>query len=75
MSSPWGRVAVAGVYEHPTRYAPDKTAYQIHVESARGALADAGLTLEVVADAGHIAQLEQPERVNALLAAFAERTA
>jgi len=34
-----------------------------------------GATLEVVADAGHIAQLEQPERVNALLAAFAERTA
>ena len=41
--SVWGKVAVAGVYEHPTRFAPDKTAYQIHVESARGALADAGL--------------------------------
>ena len=39
--SVWGRVAVAGVYEHPTRFAPDKTAYQIHAESARGALADA----------------------------------
>ena len=39
----WGEVAVAGVYEHPTRYAPDKTAYQIHAESARGALEDAGL--------------------------------
>ena len=36
----WGKVAVAGVYEHPARYAPDKTAYQIHAESARGALAD-----------------------------------
>ena len=35
----WGKVAVAGVYEHPRRYAPDKTAYQIHAESARGALA------------------------------------
>jgi len=34
-----------------------------------------GATLEVVADAGHIAQLEQPDRVNALLAAFGERTA
>jgi len=34
---------IAGVYEHPTRLAPDKTAYQIHAESARGALADAGL--------------------------------
>src|SRR5215470_4605954 len=43
--SVWGKVAVAGVYEHPTRYAPDKTAYQIHVESARGALEDAGLTI------------------------------
>jgi acetyl-CoA C-acetyltransferase len=48
VSSPWGKVAVAGVYEHPTRYAPDKTAYQIHVESARGALADAGLTIKDV---------------------------
>ncbi len=43
--SVWGRVAVAGVYEHPARYTPDKTAYQIHAESARGALADAGLTI------------------------------
>jgi len=44
----WGKVAVAGVYEHPTRYAPDKTQYQIHAESARGALEDAGLTLKDV---------------------------
>ena len=44
----WGKVAVAGVYEHPTRFAPDKTAYQIHAESARGALADAGLTIRDV---------------------------
>jgi acetyl-CoA C-acetyltransferase len=43
MSAPWGRVALAGVYEHPTRYAPHLTAYQIHAESARGALRDAGL--------------------------------
>ena len=43
--SVWGRVAVAGVYEHPTRFAPDKTAYQIHAESARGALSDAGLEI------------------------------
>jgi len=41
----WGEVAIAGVYEHPTRYAPDKTAYQIHAESARGALEDAGLAI------------------------------
>ena len=44
----WGKVAVAGVYEHPTRFAPDKTAYQLHAESARGALADAGLTIRDV---------------------------
>jgi acetyl-CoA C-acetyltransferase len=46
--SVWGKVAVAGVYEHPTRHAPDKTAYQLHVESARGALADAGLGIRDV---------------------------
>ncbi len=43
-----GQVAIAGVHEHPTRYAPDKTAYQLHAESARGALADAGLTMRDV---------------------------
>jgi acetyl-CoA acetyltransferase len=44
----WGRTALAGVYEHPTRFAPDKTAYQIHAESARGALEDAGLRMQDV---------------------------
>jgi acetyl-CoA C-acetyltransferase len=44
----WGKVAVAGVFEHPARFAPDKTAYQLHVESARGALADAGLGIRDV---------------------------
>ena len=44
----WGRVAVVGAYEHPARFAPDKTAYQLHAESARGALADAGLGIEQV---------------------------
>jgi acetyl-CoA C-acetyltransferase len=39
----WGRTAVVGAWEHPTRFAPDKTAFQLHAESARGALADAGL--------------------------------
>ncbi|HUK62593.1 MAG TPA: thiolase domain-containing protein, partial [Dongiaceae bacterium] len=43
--SVWGRTAVVGVYEHPARFAPNLTAYQIHAESARGALADAGLTV------------------------------
>ena len=39
-----GKTAVAGVYEHPTRYAPHLTQYQIMAESACGALEDAGLT-------------------------------
>ena len=40
-----GSIAVAGVYEHPTRWAPDKTEFQIMAESAKGALDDAGLTI------------------------------
>src|ERR1043166_7130354 len=44
----WGRPAVGGAWEHPTRFAPDKTAYQLHAESARGALADAGLEIKDV---------------------------
>jgi acetyl-CoA C-acetyltransferase len=39
---------IAGVYEHPTRWAPEKTQFQIHAESARGALEDAGLTIDDV---------------------------
>ncbi len=42
------QAAIVGVYEHPTRWAPDKTAFQIHAESARGALEDAGLTIKDV---------------------------
>jgi acetyl-CoA C-acetyltransferase len=41
-------IAVVGAYEHPRRWAPDKTAYQIAAEAARGALADAGLTIQDV---------------------------
>jgi len=40
-----GRIAIAGVYEHPTRFAPDKSESLIMAECARGALADCGLTL------------------------------
>jgi acetyl-CoA acetyltransferase len=40
-----GKTAVVGVYEHPTRYAPHMTPYQIMAESARGALEDAGLAI------------------------------
>src|SRR5256712_6026963 len=43
-----GKAAVAGVYEHPLRWAPHKTQYQIMAESARGALADAGLSIKDV---------------------------
>ncbi len=42
------QVAVAGVYEHPTRFAPDKTMFQIMAESVRGALDDCGLTIKDV---------------------------
>ncbi len=42
------KVAIAGVYEHPTRWAPEKTEAQIMAECARGALQDAGLLLEDV---------------------------
>ena len=42
------QACIAGVYEHPTRKAPDKTVAQLHAESARGALLDAGLGLQDV---------------------------
>ncbi len=42
------RACIVGAYEHPTRKAPDKTVAQLHAECARGALADAGLTLQAV---------------------------
>ncbi len=42
------QACIAGAFEHPTRKAPDKTVAQLHAESARGALQDAGLTLQDV---------------------------
>ncbi|MBV8169854.1 MAG: thiolase domain-containing protein [Alphaproteobacteria bacterium] len=39
-----GKAYIAGVYEHPTRKADDKTLAQLHAEVAKGALDDAGLT-------------------------------
>jgi acetyl-CoA C-acetyltransferase len=39
---------IAGVFEHPTRKADDKTIAQLHAESAAGALRDAGLTKDDV---------------------------
>jgi acetyl-CoA acetyltransferase len=43
-----GRIAIAGVYEHPTRWAPERSEAQIMAECARGALEDAGLELSQV---------------------------
>jgi acetyl-CoA C-acetyltransferase len=39
-----GKAYIAGVFEHPTRKADDKTLAQLHAEVAKGALEDAGLT-------------------------------
>ena len=38
-------IAIAGVYEHESRFSPDKTEFQIMAECAKGALDDSGLTL------------------------------
>lgn len=42
------KAAIVGVYDHPERRAPYKTPLQIHMECAKHALADAGLTKEDV---------------------------
>ena len=39
------KACIAGAWEHPLRKAPDMTTPQLHAECARGALADAGLSL------------------------------
>jgi acetyl-CoA C-acetyltransferase len=39
-----GKAYIVGIYEHPTRKADDKSLAQLHAESAKGALEDAGLT-------------------------------
>jgi acetyl-CoA C-acetyltransferase len=38
------KACIVGAFEHPTRKAPDKSVAQLHAESARGALLDAGLS-------------------------------
>jgi acetyl-CoA acetyltransferase len=43
-----GKIAIAGAFEHPTRWAPEKTELQIMAECARGALDDCGLALSDV---------------------------
>jgi acetyl-CoA C-acetyltransferase len=42
------KACIAGIYEHPTRKAPDKSVAQLHAEVMNGALADAGLTKQDV---------------------------
>jgi acetyl-CoA C-acetyltransferase len=43
-----GKAYIAGIFEHPTRHAPDKTVAQLHAEVALGALKDAGLSRDDV---------------------------
>lgn len=43
-----GKACIAGIFEHPTRHAPEKSVAQLHAECAKGALADAGLTKDDV---------------------------
>ena len=42
------KACIAGAWEHPTRFAPDKSHFQIAAESIRGALDDCGLTIKDV---------------------------
>jgi acetyl-CoA C-acetyltransferase len=39
-----GKACIAGIYEHPTRKADDKSLALLHAEVAKGALEDAGLS-------------------------------
>src|SRR6185437_15766518 len=43
-----GKACIAGIYEHPTRHAPDKSTAQLHAEVAKGAIEDAGLSKDDV---------------------------
>src|ERR1700722_16871249 len=43
-----GKAYIGGVFEHPTREAKDSSLAQLHAESAKGALEDAGLGLSDV---------------------------
>jgi acetyl-CoA C-acetyltransferase len=45
---PDDRAFIAGVFEHPTRKAVDKSLAQLHAEVAHGALTDAGLSIDDV---------------------------
>jgi acetyl-CoA C-acetyltransferase len=43
-----GKAYIAGIFEHPTRKADDKSLAQLHAEVAKGALEDAGLAKQDV---------------------------
>jgi acetyl-CoA C-acetyltransferase len=43
-----GKAYIGGIYEHPAREAKDSSLAQLHAESAKGALEDAGLGLQDV---------------------------
>src|SRR5208283_4511633 len=43
-----GAAYIVGAFEHPTRKASDKSVALLHAESAKGALADAGLSKDDV---------------------------
>ncbi|HYG43098.1 MAG TPA: thiolase domain-containing protein [Bordetella sp.] len=62
------RAFVAGAYEHPTRHAPDKSTAQLHAECARGALSDAGLSLDDVD--GYFCAGDAPGGIPALMADY-----
>src|SRR5215813_5493007 len=56
------KAVIAGVYEHPTRWAPDKTMFQIHAESARGAIKD--VDAYFTSGVGPIGVLSMAEHLN-----------
>lgn len=55
-------VYIAGVYEHPTREAPEKSSEQLHAESAKGALDDAGLPKGIVDGLATVGVGEPPQK-------------
>jgi len=59
------RACIAGAFEHPTRYAPDKSIAQLHAECAMGALADAGLAASDVD--GYFCAADTPGGIPALM--------
>src|SRR5437899_2187270 len=64
----WGTTAVVGAWEHPTRFAPHMTAFQIHAESARGALAGIAVTMRRHAGLNPHAKYREPITVEDVLA-------